>query len=71
MNKNRFPRKSGIPRGRCLALSRFILKCHQCADRCVWVHLLMDIQREVGDSLCGETRTLAYGIGVAGLFPLD
>lgn len=33
-----------------------------CVDRCVWVHLLMDMQREVGDSLCGETRTLAYGL---------
>lgn len=67
VKRNRYPRKSDIPRGRCFALWRFILKCHQCVDRCVWVHLLTDIQREVGDSLGGETRTLAYGVGASGL----
>lgn len=70
VKRNRFPRESDTPCGRCSALWRFVLRCHQCVDRCVWVHLLMDIQREVGDSLGGETRTLAYGLGVPGLLPL-
>lgn len=37
-----------------------------CRQMCVGA-LLMDIQREADDSVCGETRTLAYGVGASGL----